>query len=1365
MTVTTSPDPRRIAGQLAAGVPVLLVPLRLEIRFVGEELWIRAFPDEIAISSHEPALTALELERGQAFWTGSWRATDEVRLAEWRRLVRGSPVRRAAWIAQVTRPTSSETEPTPHFPELTTKASSWTTAPRSDIMPDQLVFTLYTGDTVAHSAVGQRIPSPLNVGPDPSVAIARTPDGEIVLDEASRWIVDFDRAIAIGLGVKIPITADERQRGFDRLSVLGLRLTSDPTAGATLIANLIRDHRYGVGFELIPQGTPTNHTENASAGSGAESDADVLARELGDAQFSPATDPDARCDGERLAIGLGLAPLDRIRHAAGRDHAEATAMNRALWPATLGYFTEQMMTPQISPALRGELRDLLAHHVTGRGALPSVLVGDQPYGVLATTSWSRWKADPTDDPRLMTLHAALSRMLETWRALSLNVVRAGQSADPEHALLDVLGLQAASVSFDQRRAVGPEYVWNAATFAGGDATARRNVHLAAAQQLIQSLHYDLQGSRAIDLEWLRAFLQVDRPLVDSNPLSEERPVDPPYIDWLRGNIDTIRTESYGAPAPDALLYVLLRQAVLLGAWDASVELLVANGLADETIRVEPELVHVRAADELTRWDHLEAKIPNVTGSLSVGDYVRSPQAAAIDTVQDFHDQLAALEELGPLPTARLERLFAEHLDLCSYRLDAWRLGLVSYRLDRLRAAPHAGLHVGAYGWLEDLRPRSPIGSGGYIHAPSPTHAVTAAILRAAYVTHGDASAQDRMNVDLSSTRVRRALGYVEGMHQGQDLAALLGYRFERGLHDRNPALALDQYVLALRRAFPLISGRVHEIAPGEQVEAIEARNVLDGTRLLSAWPAGYPYGAVGLPPAASDAGKAIAAEVDALADDMDALADLILAETVHQAAQGKHERAGAVASGLARGVLPTNFDVIETPRSGLGVTHRACLLLPAEAAGSSAWSHSTPRSRFEPSIDRWLGRVLGPPESIRVVVTQGATSGEVRADELGIQPIDLVVELGADSTRLPPRLRARIERAVRARDGLAADAVIAIDWAARAAGWGGETRTLFELSPLVLALFSVLRSRAASAGDLAVGTTAPAWDLGELRNRLNQAQVDLGQAIAAGGARTVEWTYAAGGDDLAATHIRVTTAMTASATAADAFAALTDVARTLFADPFGPFPRFVAPNAADLALALGASSLLASAPPFAIDEWLQGVARVKPRVAAYEDVRLLAPLLGGAIELPVIGQLPYVAGASWVGRDMTAATPRDGGVLSLIVHATQGYAPGATAIGLVIDELVELIPSSDQTTGIAFQQERPTSEPPQALLLVVPPDPAHWQWADLQQAVIETFELARVRAVEPDALAQTAYGQLLPAVVAPLGDRNATLVATFARLS
>ena len=1363
--VLADPDPRRTAGQLEPGIPVLLLPLRLETRFVGNELWIRAYPDEVAISSFEPALTDAEIERGQAFWTNSWHASDDARLAEWQRLVRGGPVRRAAWIARATQPTNPASDPAPRFPKAASKASSWTTAPRSDVLPDQLVFTLYLGETIAHQVVGQRIPSPLHVGPDPAVAITRTPDGELVLDDASRWIVDFDRAIAIGLGVKISITGDEHQRGFDRLVVVGIRISSDASTGASLLADLVRDHRYGAGFELIPQGTPTNHTDRASAGPGTETDTDVLARELGDSQLVAATDPDSRCDGERLAIGLGLelSSLDRIRHADLRDHAEASAMNRALWPATLGYYTEQMLAGQVSPELRDQLRELLGHHVTGRGALASVIVGNQPYGVLATTALSRWKAAPDEDPRLVTVHNALSQMADTWRALAASVVRAGQSADPEKALLDVLGLQAASVSFDQRRAVGPEYVWNAATFAGADATARRNAHLNAAQQVIQALQVDLHTSRVIDLEWLRASWHVDRPLVDDKPLSEERTLDPPYIDWLRGSIDTIRTESYGAPVPDALLYVLLRQAVLLGAWDASVQVLIANGLADESMRVEPEIVHVRAAQELTRWDHLDAKIPNVTGGLSVGDFVRGPQAATTSGAANYRDQLAALEVLAPLPTARLERLLVEHLDLCSYRLDAWQLGLVANRLDRLRTSSRNGIHVGAYGWLEDLRPRSAAASGGYVHAPSPAHAVTAAILRAGYVAHSDGTARERMSVDLRSARVRRALGYIDGLREGQDLAALLGFRFERGLHDRNPSLALDQYVLALRQAFPLISGRVHEIAPGEQIDAVEARNVIDGTRLLAARPTGYPYGAAGLPPATSDVARAITAEVDALADDMDALADLVLAESVHQAAQGKHERANAVATGLARGVLPTSFEVIETPRTGLAVTHRACLLLPAASSGPSAWSASSPRSRLEPSIDRWLGRVLGSPASIRVVVKHDATTSEVRADELGLAAIDLVVEVGADPRRLAPRVRARIEHVVRTRDGVPPDTAIAIDWAARGSGWGAAVRTLFELSPLLEAVVAILRSRPAGAGDLDVETSAPGWDLDEVRDRLTGALDDLQQSIAAGGDRALAWTYASGSDDLGTVHGRATTALAAAATAPDRSAALIAAARALFVDAIGPLPRFVASNASELAHALGAPSLLAGAPPLALDEWLQGAARVRPRLAAYEDVRMLAPLLAGDVGAPTLAQLPFDANARWIGLDLAPGTPQDGGVLSLIVHATDGYTPAAPAIGLVLDDIAELVPSREQTTGIAFQQERPTSEPPQALLLVVPPDPASWQWADLQQAVVDTFELARARAVEPDALAQTAYGQILPAVLAPTSDRNTTIGATFAR--
>ena len=48
-------------------------------------------------------------------------------------------------------------------------------------------------------------------------------------------------------------------------------------------------------------------------------------------------------------------------------------------------------------------------------------------------------------------------------------------------------------------------------------------------------------------------------------------------------------------------------------------------------------------------------------------------------------------------------------------------------------------------------------NGGFVHAPSLPHAVTAAVLRNAYLTHAEPARADRMSVNLSSARVRTAL--------------------------------------------------------------------------------------------------------------------------------------------------------------------------------------------------------------------------------------------------------------------------------------------------------------------------------------------------------------------------------------------------------------------------------------------------------------------------------------------------------------------------------------------------------------------------------------------------------------------------------
>ena len=74
-------------------------------------------------------------------------------------------------------------------------------------------------------------------------------------------------------------------------------------------------------------------------------------------------------------------------------------------------------------------------------------------------------------------------------------------------------------------------------------------------------------------------------------------------------------------------------------------------------------------------------------------------------------------------------------------------------------------------------------NGGYVHAPSLPHATTAAILRSGYLANATAANPQSLAVNLSSDRVRTALAMLEGIRNGQSLGALLGYQFERALHD------------------------------------------------------------------------------------------------------------------------------------------------------------------------------------------------------------------------------------------------------------------------------------------------------------------------------------------------------------------------------------------------------------------------------------------------------------------------------------------------------------------------------------------------------------------------------------------------------
>ena len=101
--------------------------------------------------------------------------------------------------------------------------------------------------------------------------------------------------------------------------------------------------------------------------------------------------------------------------------------------------------------------------------------------------------------------------------------------------------------------------------------------------------------------------------------------------------------------------------------------------------------------------------------------------------------------------------------------------------------------------------------------------------------------------------------------------------------------------------------------------------------------------------------------------------------------------------------------------------------------------------------------------------------------------------------------------------------------------------------------------------------------------------------------------------------------------------------------------------------------------------------------------------------------------------------------------------------GLLIDEWVEVVPNAKETTAIALQYDQPNSAPPQIILIAVPPElGVPWTVWSLQKVLLETLDLARIRAVDPDALDE--IGHYLPALYFALNVAGDTVSTDFSRI-
>ena len=775
-------------------LPLLLLPLRLETVYrpagAGAELWIRAYPDDVHVDGHEVGLTPREQAAGEEYRRAAQEPDPQAAAVAWRELLRELGPSRAAWVRERMRPGAPAPDGDSH-----SRTGTWTRAPHTELMPDRLVFSGYREGRLAWRTEGAPIPSPLPVSFAPPGSDVAPADPNLPWDEGCHWLVDFEAAVAAGMAVRVPLGDPDLH--YDLITVAGVRTDDSALDGARRCENLLIAHTYTDGLAVLPAGTPTNNTSETR--SGWRSRPEPRSPEEID-RLRAEYLPDSTQPASRVARALGIDGHDSLALAPDALVDDEDVIERV--NAMIGrWFVHspdfRSRSDNLFAALEGYdfLVDHFGSYVRSRGPLPTLRVGRQPYGLLPSGSLTLWRGDDV-------AREIVTSVASVHDAFALRVPRAprlGSGPDQDAVLLDLLSRRPASrrvrrTSKDPvnpNRSVAPPatigVVGAGSTFAHRGPQAPPRTEIVAAvdptpEMLGLVADRPLTALAAISTHGLEMFTAWD-------PATE----DVPDLSFLRPERDQIKARLAPLVDSDAagLLYALGVPILLDGIFSGFFA-----GFVTQQLPEDPEIVD--------RW------------------------RAMLNRHAILAEDVVFLEQLAETDLPLVEQLLCEGLDITTHRLDAWVTSLATARLHRIRQDQPAGLRTGAYGWLVDVAPMEPdhrTAGDGYLVAPSLHHATTAAVLRSGWLAHSN---REAFAVNLTSRRVRLALSLVDGVRSGQDLAALLGYRFERRLHDAG----LDRWVSSFRERYPLAPLADPE---GEGVAdartAIAARNVVDGQAL------------------------------------------------------------------------------------------------------------------------------------------------------------------------------------------------------------------------------------------------------------------------------------------------------------------------------------------------------------------------------------------------------------------------------------------------------------------------------------------------------------------------------------------------------
>jgi hypothetical protein len=1054
---------------LEGGTPLVLLPVRIEVRSTAGQsaLRVRIFPDTAHVESLDEGIDERELDAGVAYWKEVWTSGDTN--TPWPRLVSAVGSRRAPWVAHTLRPENLGDRPAgdPRFPDRPRRAGKISTV---RTLPDRFYVRVEQDGAAPLTVHGAPIPDELPVGlRDESSLVALDVDGFDLplVDESLEWLVDYAEAERQGMAVTVQLPVPGRT--VRKLVVYGVRAALAPTDGAARLERLVRSHRFTDGAEFVAQGTPTNNTDTARTSWSRRTPA-------GPPDLAEAIPPSYNSNAGVTAAALGIDAMQLTPLPGARDEEQgrAAAFNTALWATTWKEAVEHITQAGRnngdkrldSPAL-DDMREHWIDNVRGRGPLPAIRLGRQPYGVLPLVAtdeaWQPLLGGFIEASLVPFIHQSVRPY---WNQAQFSVATiANRPLDA--ALRDILGTDAVLRSLRVRAALTPEVTFETASSLilpdlsqhSAQHQVAKTVNLVSGIDVGEIGDGDLlsKNTRTLALplvhetdqayiaNLLSAAPQVRTPesvlqvllehAIEVERHSRSKLFDPAHAGLVREAIDATRVE--------------VDRGLLSGAFQAVQQ----NAFADRRVQAAAVEVTKRVGrlDTQTLSDRhpIPALAPPTTLQQVAGD---EPVAARLSSTlglqligEIFHAAgwsarfRSAVEKIGAIDDMEERRLLlSETLDCCSHRLDAWLTAAATRRLRGLRQRGATGAFVGAYGWLENIALRTPEpagqvdgkdvlhdgADGGFIHAPGLNQAATAAVLRSGRLTHRRSDPNtEALDIDLSSARVRDALSLLDGMRRGQSLGALLGYRLERRLHDRSVGgLELDRFIYVLRTLAPLRAGKL--TAPGQVAEeSLAARDVVDGLRLMELdWnmvlaklvsgpdDSRYIDHWVAPRPADPVAGRpaeadAVKAAIEELHQTHDAVADLLLAESVHQLVVGNPARASAVMNVLGAGeAIPPEPDVVRTPRTGITISHRlAMLIADPPPAAIPGWNAAAPRALAEPRLEAWAQEVLGDPAKIRI-----ADDRLERLSDTGVAALDVIYEADGDSvasSTLAARLR------------------------------------------------------------------------------------------------------------------------------------------------------------------------------------------------------------------------------------------------------------------------------------------------------------------------------------------------------------------------